>query len=74
MPTQDKNNQIYAQADRDVKFPSERGVPERRGVFSERKGEHPVIASQCHPSKRGESADRGVKSPLKEGCLKGGVF
>lgn len=60
MNKQDKNNQNYARVVRGVKFPSERGVPERRGVFSERGGEHPVIASQCHPSMRGESAERGV--------------
>ncbi len=33
MTTQNKNNQNYARADRGVKFPSERGVPERRGVY-----------------------------------------
>lgn len=59
MTNQDKNNQNYVRVDRGG-FPSERGVPERRGVFSERGEEHPVIASQCHPSKRGESAGRGV--------------
>lgn len=59
MTNQNKNNQNYVRVDRGG-FPSERGVPERRGVFSERGEEHPVIASQCHPSKRGESAGRGV--------------
>ncbi|KKQ80040.1 MAG: hypothetical protein UT02_C0017G0023 [Parcubacteria group bacterium GW2011_GWC2_38_7] len=39
---------------------SESRVPERRGVFSENGEEHPVIASQCHPSTRGESTGRGV--------------
>ena len=33
MTNQNKNNQNYVQADSGVKFPSERGVPERRGVL-----------------------------------------
>lgn len=44
MTNQDKNNQNYTRAVRGVKFPSERGVPERRGVLS----------------KRGEPAGQGV--------------
>lgn len=33
MTSQDKNNQNYVRVVRGVKFPSERGVPERRGVL-----------------------------------------
>lgn len=60
MNKQDVNNQNHVRVVRGIKFPSERGVPERRGVFSESGEEHPVIALQCHPSTRGESAGRGV--------------
>ena len=64
MKSMDKKDQNNVQVFRDIKFPSERGVPERRGVFSESggeyEGEHPVIASQCLPSNRGELAGRGV--------------
>ncbi|KKR54613.1 MAG: hypothetical protein UT91_C0012G0032 [Parcubacteria group bacterium GW2011_GWA2_40_23] len=60
MNKQDISNQNYVRVARCIKFPSTRGVPERRGVFSGRGEEHPVIASQCHPSTRGESTVRGV--------------